>query len=116
MKLFKNHMKRVEKVKDYASKNKVFVITAIVAAIFLFINFVIQPQNQQNQQSDNDEVIISDNAESEGETTAQAARTTTIERESWRFYFIDLIVLGVGGGFCLIMILRQRRKTKEELK
>jgi preprotein translocase subunit YajC len=105
MKLFQNHKKRVEKVKDYAGKNKVFVATMIVAIIFLFINFVIQPNNPQRE---NHETTISDNS-AIAETTAETQR-------EWRFYFIDVIVLVTVGGFCTIMILRERKKTREELK
>ena len=106
MKLFKNHKIRVEKVKDFAGKNKVFVITMIVAAIFLFFNFVIQPHNMRQ---DENQAVISENVDNETEQSSNQV-------ESWRFYFIDVIVLVAGGGFCTVMILRQRRKTREELK
>jgi len=33
-------------------------------------------------------------------------------KEKWRFYFIDLWILGIVGGFCFIMILRERKKSK----
>jgi len=110
MKLFKNHKKRVEKVKDFTAKNKVFAIMMIVAVIFLLVNFVF---TSDKIPSEYQEVIISDNVEAEETVVAE---NTESKRETWRFYFIDLIILGVGGGFCLVMILRQRKKTKEELK
>jgi Na+/H+ antiporter NhaC len=103
--LFAAHKKRVEKVKAFTGKNKIFVAMMIFAAVFLFINFVIQPNNQQseNQQCES-EVIVCENA------------VSATEPETWRFYFIDVIVLVVGGGFCTVMILRERRRTREELK
>jgi heme/copper-type cytochrome/quinol oxidase subunit 3 len=101
--LFAAHKKRVEKVKAFASKNKIFVAMMIFAAVFLFINFVVQPHNQQCES----EVIVCENA--------NVAESTT-EPETWRFYFIDVIILVAGGGFCTVMILRERRRTREELK
>jgi hypothetical protein len=60
-----------------------------------------------SRESPQEEIIISENAET------PAAEP---QRDIWRFYFIDVIILGAGGGFCLIMILRERKKTKEALK
>jgi hypothetical protein len=96
-------MKRVEKVKNYAGNNKVFVATMLVAVVFLLFNFVFTSDNTPQEE------IISEI--SEYETPAAEP-----QREIWRFYFIDVIILGAGGGFCLIMLLRERRKTKEALK
>jgi len=110
MKLFEKHKKRVEKVKDFTAKNKVFAIMMVVAVVFLLVNFVFT--SDKNPQEEHDTAIISENAD----VTEEPAAVTQTQRETWRFYFIDLIVLGAGGGFCLIMILRQRKKTKEELK
>jgi hypothetical protein len=114
-KLFDRHKKRVEKVKDFTSKNKIFVITMIIAVIFLLINFVFVPKESQGENPQGEsETIISENVENE---TGQSAQTATTNlREQWRFYFIDVIILVAGGGFCVVMILRQRRKTREELK
>jgi hypothetical protein len=68
-----------------------------------FFNFVIQPAQKSHSEQ---ETAITEEIEDEAAASV----------ESWRFYFIDVIVLVVGGGFCLVMILRQRRKTREELK
>ena len=38
------------------------------------------------------------------------------EERHWRFYSVDLWVLGIGGGFCTVMILREKRKARETLK
>ena len=111
LRLFEKHKKRVEKVKAFTGKNKIFVAMMIFAVVFLLVNFVIQPHNQQSES----EVIISENAEGETEQSTNETAATSL-REQWRFYFIDVIILVAGGGFCLVMILRQRRKTREELK
>jgi cell division protein FtsL len=110
MKLFEKHKKRVEKVKDFTAKNKVFAIMMVVAVIFMLVNFVFTSDN--NPQETNHTASINENTD----VTDEPAAVTETQREIWRFYFIDLVILGAGGGFCLIMILRQRKKTKEELK
>ncbi|MCL1832773.1 MAG: hypothetical protein FWG45_07725 [Oscillospiraceae bacterium] len=40
MKLFKKHMERVYKIKDYAAKNKIFTLAAVVIVVILIINAV----------------------------------------------------------------------------
>ena len=107
MKLFKKHKIQVEKVRNYANQNKVFVITMLVSVIFLLVNFVFV--SSKNPQVENNTEIISESAE-------QAELSTQPQREIWRFYMIDVIILGAGGGLCLIMILRERKKSKEGLK
>jgi len=98
MKLFQGHKKRVKNVADFAAKNKVFMTMTALAAVFLLVNFLLIPKNTVPHDTPKTSEIA-------GENTRQ-----------WRFYPIDLAVLGVGGGFCTVKILRERKKTKEELK
>jgi len=100
MKLFKKHKERVEKVRDFTGKNMIFVIMAVIALVLLSCNFLIKPETPQTE---NQAVIIE-------ETIADD------ELLAFRFYFIDLVILAGGGGVCLVMILRERKKTKEDLK
>jgi len=111
MKLFKNHKKNVEKVKKYAGKNKVFIVMMILAIMFLLGSFLLQSRTTKTVISDSEMIIT---VGEPGQQTAQPPPPS--QSETWRFYFVDIIILGVGGGFCLVMILRQRRKTREELK
>jgi heme/copper-type cytochrome/quinol oxidase subunit 3 len=106
--MLKNHHKRVEKVKKFAGKNKIFVITMIIAVIFLFYNIVFV-NNENTGEIPQNQAEISEEVDEENAAPEES-------HETWRFYFIDVIVLVAGGGFCTVMILRQRRKTKEELK
>ncbi|MBQ6041512.1 MAG: hypothetical protein IJL32_12190 [Oscillospiraceae bacterium] len=91
------HSKRVEKVRDFTSHNKIFTVIAVILIVFLLFRTVNrntqQPETEQTEQSVTDET----------------------EETGWRFYPIDLVVLGVGGGFCTIMIIRERKKAKEGL-
>lgn len=90
------HSKRVEKVRDFTSHNKIFTVIAVILIVFLLFrtaNRNPQPETAQNEQT------VTEESEGTG----------------WRFYPIDLVVLGVGGGFCSIMIIRERKKAKEGL-
>jgi len=93
MKLFQGHKKRVRKVKDFAVQNKIFMVMLALAAVFLLANFIFIPKTHDTPK------------------TAEIAEEHTRE---WRFYPIDLAVLGVGGGFCTVMILRERKRVKED--
>ena len=44
------------------------------------------------------------------------ATSNNEEKPHWRFYWIDLWILGGGGGFCLIKILQEKKKAKEKLQ
>ena len=112
MKGSKNHKKRVEKVKEFTDKNKVFVITMLIATVFLLVNFVFVPKENPKITPVTEEAIT----ETSEETVAVVEAEIERQRETWRFYFIDVVILVAGGGFCLVMILRERRKTKEALK
>ena len=68
---------------------------AVLAAIALLVNLVI---NHDVQKTD----------------TQENVQTET--DESWRFYPVDLVVLGAGGGLCTVMMLREKRRAKEELQ
>lgn len=92
------HQKRVEKVRRFVSRNKVFSVLIVILVGFLLFRTV---SNRTEKKPPNN----------------QAAQTASVESEKleWRFYPIDLVVLGIGGGFCTIMIIRERRKAKEGL-
>lgn len=97
------HKERVQKVKNFTEKNKVFMIMAVMVVIFLFSGFFFSKENDVKTP----ETVQSEVAENAEETA---------EKPQWQFYWTDLwILLGVGG-FCTIMIIRERKKFKEELQ
>ena len=102
MKLFsKKYNERAQRIERYILKNKLFLIIATVLVIFLIGNS-LKPDTQKLPEktvTETEEV----NAESEDEPL------------HWRFYSIDLWILLVGGGFCSMMIVKERRKAKEKL-
>ena len=93
--MFEGHRKRAEKVRGYLAKNKAVAVIAVLAAIALLVNLVV---NHDVQKTDTQETV------------------QTETDESWRFYPVDLVVLGAGGGLCAIMMLREKRRAKEELR
>lgn len=98
------HKERVQRVKNFTEKNKVFVIMAVVAVIFLCSNFFFSKEDTVEKMPETSQSEIDENAEK------------IAEKPQWQFYWTDLwILLGVGG-FCTIMIIRERKKSKEELQ
>ncbi len=94
--MFEGHRKRVEKVHGYFTQKRAITLFAILAAIALLFNLVMNHQVKKS------------NADAQ-ETTASDTD------ETWRFYPVDLVVLGAGGGLCAVMMLREKRRCKEEL-
>ena len=94
--MFEGHRKRAEKVCGYFTQKRAITLFAILAAVALLVSLVM---NYQVKESDADTQ----------ETTASETD------ESWRFYPVDLVVLGAGGGLCAVMMLREKRRAKEEL-
>ena len=93
------HKERVQKIKSFTEKNKFVIVMMSIAIIFLCSDFFFSKEN-------NDE-------------TAEISQSETDETENqciWRFYPIDALVLFIGGGFCVAMILKEKRKSKEELQ
>ena len=97
------HKERVQKVKSFTEKNKVFVIMAVIAVIFLCSNFFFSKEKND---------ITPETVQSEvTENTKETA-----DKPQWQFYWTDLWVLLGAGGFCTVMIIRERKKAKEELQ
>ena len=94
--MFEGHRKRVEKVRGYFTQKRAITLFALLAAIALLVSLVM---NHQVKESDAD---------------AQETAASDMD-ETWRFYPADLVVLCAGGGLCAVMMLREKRRCKEEL-
>ena len=94
--MFEGHRKRAEKVRGFFTQKRAITLFAILASIALLVSLVM---NHQAMESDAD--------------TLETVQSET--SESWRFYPVDLVVLGAGGGLCAVMMLREKRRCKEEL-
>lgn len=86
------HRKRAEMVRGLLAKNKAIAVLAVLFAVILLVNTV------------------------RNRTVPEQTETEQITDENWRFYPIDLAVLGAGGAVCAAMILREKRRAKEKLK
>lgn len=94
--MFEGHRKRAEKVRGYFTQKRAITLFALLAAIALLVSLVMNHQ-------------VKESNEDIQETTASDTD------ETWRFYPVDLVVLGAGGGLCAVMMLREKRRCKEEL-
>ena len=94
----KNYKERLATVKNFTAKNRLFSLIAIALVLFLLGNAVAHRIGD-----DKSKPIVSE------------TEITETESEHWRFYPVDLGVLVVGGGFCTIMIIRERKKAREKL-
>jgi hypothetical protein len=95
----KNYKERLATVKNFTAKNRLFSLIAIALVLFLLGNAVAHRIGD-----DKSKPIVSE------------TEITETESEHWRFYPVDLGVLVVGGGFCSVMIIRERKKAREKLQ
>jgi hypothetical protein len=92
--MFAGHKKRAERVRGYFAGNEAIALITVLFAIAVLVNLVSQYQTQEQTDTEPE--------------TVQA-------EEHWRFYPVDLVVLGAGGGLCTAMMLREKRRAKEDL-
>lgn len=96
----RTHKERVEQVKGFVGKNKVFTVMAVIVVVWLLGNFLFSKADTNRNFSEE----------------PQQTQSETVEKPEWQFYPIDFWILLIGGGFCTVMIVRERRKAKEELQ
>lgn len=97
------HKERVSKVRSFVSRNKVFTVIAMIVVVWLLGNFLFSKVNHDSDVDTNS-------------NTTQSEMEETEETPKWQFYPIDFWILLIGGGFCAVMILREKKKAKEELQ
>lgn len=95
-KILLSHRKRAEQVRSFFSrKHTVTVITVLAASAFL-VHFLCSYHEQVHT-----------------EQTLKPEQTVT--DHAWEFYPSDIAVLLAGSGICSLMMLREKRKAKEEV-
>lgn len=97
------HKERTATVKSFMNKNKLFTVIAAIAVIWLLGNFILSKVHPDAEVDTNSNISQSEAAEAE-------------ELPEWQFYPLDFWILLIGGGFCTVMILREKKKAKEELQ
>ncbi len=118
MKLFPkyNYNERSQKIERFILKNKIFCL-AVIVALGIIIAGEIKEKAALMNQSD---VSVSEEQKSEDEKVDTSVNLEETDNKDdgkhWRFYWIDLVVLVVGGGFCTFKIIKEKRKTKEKLQ
>lgn len=98
-----SHKERVSKIKGFVGRNKLFTVIAIITIFWLLLNFIFGKVNHDSKVDTN-------------RSTSQSEIAETEETPKWQFYPIDFWILLIGGGFCTVMILREKKKAKEELQ
>lgn len=114
--MFSNNKERAQKVKNFAYTNKLFVVISLVVVVLLVGNLFSTNNNSSESSIETSQMDQSYELSKEHENAETTAINETDGQElQFQFYWIDLwILLGVGG-FCVIMIIRERRKAKEDL-
>ena len=107
--LFEKHKQRADKVRQRISANKIFLIGAAIIVVIL-----LGRAAEKRKQPDAAEFRHPEGYELESQTESTDIQLET-ETPHWRFYWSDLIILGGGSAFCGFMIVRERRKAREEL-
>ena len=97
LKRTENQSNRADKVKRFIAKNWLFLMIAAIMCLYL-LGTAVQKHNAKPSQE-------------------QTEVTQEVQEEThWRFYPIDLWVLVIGGGFCTVMILKEKKKARETLR
>ena len=96
----KSYQERLASVKHFTAKNRLFSLIAAILILFLLGNAVIHRIGNYHNKP-----IVS-----------ETEITETEEPEHWKFYPVDLAIMAIGGVFCSIMIIRERKKAREQLQ
>lgn len=113
------HKQRVEKARDFTNKNKLFIVIVGIILCFFIGSFIHNrvteyKEYRELQTAPNTSITTSANTETES-TVATNSNEKSKEKPHWRFYWTDAWILAIGGGFCVIMIIRERAKAREKL-
>ena len=120
MKLFPkyNYNERSQKIERFMLKNKIFCLAVVVAVGIMIAGKISQIKENVALMNQSDVSVSEEQSEDEKVDTSVNLEETDNKDDGklWRFYWIDLVVLVVGGGFCTIKIIQEKRKTKEKLQ
>lgn len=121
---FDKHKIRVAKTESFIYNNKIFIVFAIIAIIILLCGVILNDKKENNAAVNNsssiessevvgnsDETVIEEKVDTNINSTKSEKKTI-----KWRFYWIDLWIFLIAGGFCLFKILQEKKRAREKLK
>lgn len=111
-----SQQERAINIERYILKNKFFFITCIVIVVFLIVTAFRQDIVSDTQEVTITEIsdTVEENEKTENKSFVDEWYDESRKPSKWKFYPIDVWILGIGGGFCTVMIIRERKKAKEE--
>lgn len=105
---------RKEVVKQRMADNKVFVVAVAIILLFLVVQAIKNKDAPDAAEFRYPEGYNEQQESSTDEATAEEKQKQP-EEPHWRFYWSDLVILGVGSAVCGTMIIKERRKARENL-
>lgn len=97
------HKDRVKRVREYSSKNKLFLIIAAFLILFLIFGY-FRNTSETEQYTDTTAVSESKEDSSSNDYTPH-----------WRFYWSDLFIFSACVGGYAVIKIRRARKEREKL-
>lgn len=105
----KSYKERLEIAKSITKNNRMFLAVAAILLIVVVTNMVQQRGSQKPE-------VVTEVVQETVSSETVPEETATEEPPKWRFYPVDLVILAVGGGFCGIMIILEKKKARENLQ
>lgn len=99
------HKERVERVREFSGKNKIFIVIAIILLILLFSGNFNHSVRQKNTTDNTSVSSVESEAETENDNTPH-----------WRFYWSDFIVFSVCVGAYAAIKIKKSVKAREKLQ
>lgn len=107
----KSYKERLQIAKGFTKSNRLFTVIAIILLIGLTANVV----NEDSSKAQPVPTEMTDETVSEVFPTDATSHKPEEEIPNWKFYPIDLWILAVGVGGCTVMIIREKKKARDQL-
>lgn len=118
----KKHKVEAEQIKNFIYTNKIFVVIMVLATIIIVSAF-FSNDKEEKKSAENFSSISSEIASDTDDAVVEKVDTninSDTEKEKvlpkWRFYWIDLWIFLLAGGFCIYKILQEKKRAREKLK
>lgn len=107
---------RAIKIERSILKNKLYILICIIVIAFLAVTALTKDNSNDvvSINTENSDTVEVDNDDLDKTSFVDGMAATSGKVLKWKFYPIDAWILGVGGAFCTVMIIKERRKAKED--